>query len=555
MPNQLNTRIVSSLEKCFHDEMITEKPRLKKASMLKNELYSFQLALQNPDKTGREKQYLYLNVCSSLADYMEMKLVREVPSMFPCYGDARKKEYLRREPGLFPDLLEPMEPEREIPLMPGELRSIWITVVPREGMPCGEQTVELLVLDEEGNRLAREKLTLTVIDAELPAQKLTFTQWFHCDCLAVCYGVPVFSERHWEIIEQFLRTARRYGMNMVLTPVFTPPLDTAVGTERPTVQLVDVGVEDGGYRFGFGKLDRWLQMCLRLGFEHFEISHFFTQWGAAHAPKVMAQVNGETRRIFGWETAAAGPEYTAFLQAFLDALLPHLRELGIDKRCSFHISDEPSEENLENYQAAKRIVADRLKGYPIMDALSSYAFYEQGLTDRPIPANNHIEPFLAHEVPHLWTYYCCGQSNRVSNRFLAMPSANNRIIGAQFYKYRIEGFLHWGYNFYFSQYSRHAVNPFLVTDGDYMAPSGDTFSVYPAPDGTAWESLRLIVFHEALQDQRALELCETLCGRDDVLRLLEEGLKKPITFSRYPRRASYLLKLRERVNAAIAAHL
>lgn len=555
MAKTLHTRILSSLEKCFHDEAITDKPRLRKASMLKNERYSFQLAMQLKEQAGGEKQLVYLRVESALADYLELRLVREVPSQFPCYGDAPKKEYLRTQPGLYPDLLEPLEPGREIPLLPGQLRSIWLMVMPRAGMPLGKQPVTLALYDEGGRRLAQETLELTIINASLPEQKLAFTQWFHCDCLAVYYGVPVFSERHWEILEQFLRTARRYGMNMVLTPVFTPPLDTAVGTERPTVQLVDVTVEAEGYRFGFEKLDRWVGLCLRLGFERFEISHFFTQWGAAHAPKVMAQVNGEMRRIFGWETEAAGPEYTTFLHAFLDALLPHLKALGIDQKCSFHISDEPSEDNLDNYLAAKQIVAEQLKGYPIMDALSSYAFYEQGAVEHPIPANNHIEPFLTHNVPHLWTYYCCGQSNGVSNRFMAMPSANNRIIGVQFYKYGIEGFLHWGYNFYFSQLSRHAVNPFLVTDGDYMAPSGDEFSVYPAPDGTAWESLRLVVFHEALQDQRALELCEALCGRETVMQLIEGELKKPVTFRQYPRKAAYLLKLRERINAVIAEHV
>lgn len=205
--------------------------------------------------------------------------------MFPCYGDARRREYLRRTPGLYPDLLEPLAEGREIPLVPGQLRSLWFTIEPHVGMPTGEQKIELELLDENSMLLARETLALTVIGMDLPAQGLTFTQWFHCDCLAVYYGAHVFSERHWEIIENFLRTARRYGMNMVLTPVFTPPLDTAVGAERPTVQLVDVTVEGGKYRFGFEKLDRWVHLCLRLGFEQFEISHFFTQWGAAHARK------------------------------------------------------------------------------------------------------------------------------------------------------------------------------------------------------------------------------------------------------------------------------
>ena len=41
---------------------------------------------------------------------------------------------------------------------------------------------------------------------------------------------------------------------MLLTPVFTPPLDTAVGGERRTVQLVDVKAEGNQYTFGFANL-------------------------------------------------------------------------------------------------------------------------------------------------------------------------------------------------------------------------------------------------------------------------------------------------------------
>ena len=37
---------------------------------------------------------------------------------------------------------------------------------------------------------------------------------------------------------------------MLLTPVFTPPLDTTVNGERLTVQLVDVRRDAGVYSFG-----------------------------------------------------------------------------------------------------------------------------------------------------------------------------------------------------------------------------------------------------------------------------------------------------------------
>lgn len=62
--------------------------------------------------------------------------------------------------------------------------------------------------------------------------------------------------------------------------------------------------------------------------------------GRSARAKIVARVEGRTKRIFGWETEAAGEAYASFLHAFLDALIPHLKELGIDSRCRFHISDE-----------------------------------------------------------------------------------------------------------------------------------------------------------------------------------------------------------------------
>ena len=41
--------------------------------------------------------------------------------------------------------------------------------------------------------------------------------------------------------------ATDHGINMILIPVLTPPLDTAEGGERTTVQLVDITYENGKF--------------------------------------------------------------------------------------------------------------------------------------------------------------------------------------------------------------------------------------------------------------------------------------------------------------------
>ena len=540
-------KILSSLEKCFLDDDFSNKPELAIASMLCNEQYSFCVAItMNGDYW---KDTVYWNIETDLPANIKVYKVGHVPVEMAVFIHSYDDNYLKTTPGLYPDLLTPTMSGDPIHLCPGYVQSLWLIIEPNENTIAGEYTIGIKFSNKEGV-LGIKNLPVTILAHNLPAGRMTVTQWFYCDCLAQYYNVEVFGDAHFNIIENFIKTAVENGINTILTPVFTPPLDTAVGDERLTTQLVGVNKENDDYTFDFALLDRWIDICERQNVQVYEIAHLFTQWGAAYAPKIMAYENGAYKQVFGWDTDACGEGYKGFLGQFIPALLKHLNSRGIfSDRVIFHISDEPSADQLESYRKAKEIAAPLLAGYKIYDALSDYEFYEQGIVENPIPANNHIAPFINNKVPNLWTYYCVGQSVDVSNRFMSMPSARNRIIGVQFYKYLIEGFLHWGYNFYNNQYSTMAIDPYRVTDGMYFGPAGDAFSVYPAADGTAYPSIRLKVFYEALQDVRAFELCESLYSRDFVLKLIDaEG---PVTFDKYPKDAAYLINLRQKVNDAI----
>lgn len=542
----IKTKLLSSLAKVFSDEELTAES-WDKGSMLSNEVYSFQVAYRCVQESGNVPDQVNIRVKSELSPYTTLRKVTLIQSDLPCYED-HDENVLRTTTGLYPDLLRPLNNSVSLTK---EWQSIWITVDPQGQIKADNYPVKLLFETQEGEVLASEVFHITIIDNKLPKQTLINTEWFHTDCIATWYGDDVFCEAHWKRIEQFVKTAVNHGINMILTPLFTPPLDTKVGGERPTVQLVSVEKSGDSYKFTFDRLDRWTKLCKANGVEYFEFSHLFTQWGAKHAPKIIATVNGELKQIFGWDTDAAGAEYESFLDQFLPVLVSFIKANNLEKCSYFHVSDEPSEDHLESYENASRILNKHLADFPIIDALSSYTFYEKGLVKRPIPASNHIEPFLQNKVPDLWTYYCCGQYKQVSNRFFNMPSARNRIIGVQLYKYNIAGFLQWGYNFWYSQYSIHPIDPFKVTDAGKAFPSGDAFTVYPGEDGPL-ESIRLEVFYEALQDLRALKHLEELVGRDTVIKLLEDGLETPITFTQYPKDAQWLLNKREEINQMIS---
>lgn len=540
-------KTISSLEKCFLDESIESKAEYKKASVLKNEMFHFCIAYCNE----KNRVFANLKVESEISSYINVSRIESVPVRFAADPNFRDEFYLRDNPGLYPDLLQPLEADNRL-IVYTQLKALMVEVNVCAEIQAGKYPIRFIFETEKG--AYETEFELEIINAELPEQSLIYTQWFYCDSIKDYYETAMFDDRHFEIIEKFVKTAVKYGVNMLLTPIFTPPLDTEVGSERETVQLVGVKYENGSYYFDFSLLNRWIDMCDRLGIKYLEISHFFTQWGAKAAPKVMAEVNGEYKRIFGWDTAADSDEYSVFLKQFIPELIEFLKSKNrADKRCYFHISDEPDDTVFESYIKARNIIAPLLNGYPIIDALSNYEFYSADAVTSPICSTYFIENFLRKKVKNLWAYNCM-EGAGISNRFISMPSQRNRIIGIQLYKYDIKGYLHWGYNFYYNQFSKSFVNPFICTDGEYFTPAGDAFSVYPGRNGEPWRSLRLLTFFDALQDMRAFELCEKMFGREYVLNILERE-KIKITFKDYPHNANYILETREIINSAIKSKL
>ncbi|MBO7304165.1 MAG: DUF4091 domain-containing protein [Clostridia bacterium] len=551
-------KIVSSLEKPLAHESFDGFTPLTRISALRGERLSFQVIhtvkSDNPVFRGRSA---FIDIEGELAQYATLRDVCSVPIDRPTvqHSTAEDTNYITKGVGIFPDVLRPLHNRNSICLGCDSLMSVWVEIELPEDIADGIYDTAVILTDESGGFLAREYVAVEIIDAILPPQSIYYTDWLHCDCLASYYNVPMWSERHWEIIESFMKNAKRNGVNMMLTPILTPPLDTAVGGERPTAQLVEIVKTDGEYIFDFSRLDRWIELCNRVGIKYFEINHLATQWGSAHAPKVMATEGGEYKQIFGWETDSTGEEYLSFLGKLLSALISHMKSRGDDSRLFFHISDEPFSENLETYRKIKSAISGVLSGYPVMDAISHIEFYLDGTCDMPIPATNRISPFLKENIPGLWTYYCCSQAKHVSNRFITMPACRNRSIGYQMYKYGIKGFLHWGYNFYYNLLSYDLINPYMQLDGNAWVPPGDAFSVYPNMDGTPLESTRIKVFYDALQDMRAMALLEELCGKDAVVKIIDGVLGCDSTFDDCAKEASEILTIREKVNKMIKKHL
>lgn len=524
-------RICSSLEKIFKDSPLPAPH--SSLSLLCGERGNLQLAV----RTDRASS---LTVTCDSPLPVVISRVKETYSSMPLYEDHPECTVINEaQKGYYPDLLQPYTDKVEAKA--DENTVFWIEIT---GSEPGVHTLTFTV--SAGKSTKKVTAEVRVSANKLPGQTLKHTNWFHSDCLSVYYGVEVFSEEYWRITENFIANAASHGVNMLLTPVFTPALDTEIGGERPTVQLVDVTKKGYNYTFGFDKLDRWVDISLKNGIRYFEISHFFTQWGAAHAPKIIAQTSKGVRRIFGWETKADSQGYMSFLRQFGEAFKAYTDAKGITELCYVHCSDEPGLRDLTRYKKAAAALKNYFPAYKHIDALSDFEFWKKGLIDVPVPGEQAV-PAFAGEVPELWTYYCCGQfRNELPNRFFCMPSIRNRILGVLLYKYNCEGFLQWGFNFYFTQHSKRPVDPFTESDAGGAFPSGDAYIVYPGENGTPWPSLRQKVFYDGFQDHAALKALEAASSREEVLALIEEELGD-ISFSSYPMDNERFLKFADRI--------
>jgi hypothetical protein len=221
-------------------------------SALRGERFSYQTALFTTDFMMEFR----VAVDSPCKDWIKVYAVKNAVMDMPIYTYVQQDDYITKEPGLMPDILLPLEEQNGIiQVLSGRCASVWVRVDVPEDAKAGvypitvratritEEEMKSRAVDPEGSLVLETTMTLEVLPVTLPKQTLKYTQWFYADCIALAHNVEVYSEEHWTLIDKYMAAAAETGINMLLLPVITPPLDTMYGIRRPCVQLVDVEKE------------------------------------------------------------------------------------------------------------------------------------------------------------------------------------------------------------------------------------------------------------------------------------------------------------------------
>ncbi|MBS1905886.1 MAG: DUF4091 domain-containing protein [Actinobacteria bacterium] len=465
--------------------------------------------------------------------------VHLVPCEMPAYPDADDR-YLLHSAGMIPDRLERIEPGRgRVRFLPHYWQTVWVEATIPADAPAGELALAIEFLEPDGSVHAAAQRSFLVEDS-FPGsgRALAHSEWVHTDVLAEYYGVVMWSEQHWRLIENYVAPLKGWGVNTLLTPLLTPSLDVDPGRNRSACQLFEVEQRVGGYRFDFARLMRWLDIARRSGIETVEFTPLFRQWSVDAPSLVMA---GD-RVIFGGGVSRPGEleEYDEFLRQMLPALMDVLRATGWERSAFLHVADEPDEQHADAYRSAVSIVEAATGGaLPIREATGSAALIRDGIVARPIVGLEAID-----EVAAEWAYISCAHGRDVPNVFLAMTGMRTRMLGALLFHARVTGLLHWGYNFWKSQFSRRMIDPFLVTDADRAFPAGDPFLVYPGADGTPIPSIRLHYLRQAGDDYRLLTAAAEASSFEHVDALLVAAAGGSLGWTDYPEDPAFFERLR-----------
>lgn len=245
--SSLQVYLISSVEKVFPDDDPGKFHRITGLSALRGERIQFQVICHDP---GSYLNWIGIRIGGKLASCAKVRQLQWMPCLCPVTADSDDPAVITKKAGLFPGPL--IETEKAL-LIRHKLTVFHVSLSLPENLKCGKYGIKIEVhySDLNGEKIGTLPLNLDVINAVLPPQKMLCEMWLHADCLMHHYQLDMRSRKFKAILENCFRNMAEHGINTLLTPLWTPPLDTKPGGERITNQLLDITYERGVYSFDF----------------------------------------------------------------------------------------------------------------------------------------------------------------------------------------------------------------------------------------------------------------------------------------------------------------
>jgi len=477
---------------------------------------------------------------------------------------------LKKAPAFFPDAcLE----RKEVVVKRNWTQTLWLTIYIPSGTPAGRYTGIITLkckyngADQshgEGRPLKKEEeivvpITLDVWSFSLPSENtLHHTEWFYPDFLARSFRVNKWSEEHWALIKKVAEDMVKHHQNMIMTSFL--------------VLVVVKKKEDGQYIYDFSRLDHWIDIFRKAGIKWIEGGFVAKRCAGWRSDFVFRRISLRDLQGKGIDDFSkkrmSEEEFIPHMEKFLKAVYSHLEEKYGLEYCIQHIADEPINANKESWVRISRLVKSWIpKEVKIIDAALSKKLGD--LIDIRVPQIHHIKASEREEgsnlEKNLWSYVCMAPQGLHPNRFIDYKSIRNRIIFWISYSLKLEGFLHWGYNWWGSRNT----SPWKDSTAGTLSrkikslPASDPFIVYPGQE-IICSSIRWEVIRKGFEDHKLLSMLDkaakndggkTKSGRraNEIIEMIRRKIAK--SSRKYTKNSQELLSLREEIGDLLSKML
>ncbi len=396
---------------------------------------------------------------------------------------------------------DPFWEAAEFDIAAGATEPLWIEIdVPRDAAPGRYEGTLRVEWDGGGAELP---LRLRVRDFEVPMERHQHvTNWFTFPGVPWKDTVETDSEQYWELARKFAEIMARHRQN-----IFRHWLSWASFSYDP----------DDGFSADWSRFDRWAEVFFDTGhFDRMEI------WGTGRRTGSHAALDTRVVMVdFSVETPEGVDLSTEEkFHGVLALLEEHLQQRGWADRAMIHVSDEPFQPSVRSYCEVADALHRAAPSLKVIEAIEAEGFGDS--LDVWVPKLSHLnlwwENFREEREQRdieLWFYTCCHPVGRYPNRFLDQPLTAVRALHWISYLYDLDGYLHWGLNYYAND------EPFTEEGISGPHPLGDHAIMYPGEDGPIG-SLRWSAMRDGLQDYEYLWVLEQRLA-DLKRRLGDEG--------------------------------
>lgn len=418
---------------------------------------------------------------------------------------------------------------------PKQVQPIWIEVTTKKTTKEGIYKPQISVY---GKRMFADEVLLKELTYEVEVVNTVLDDprdydfhldlWQHSSNIARKYDVSLWSEEHFVILDNYIKSLSDLGQKAISVIVSEIPWSGQGEVNNllnPSnlyeYNMVEVRfTKDQKWEYDYKALNRYIEICLKYGInkeiEVFGLNNIWTNVEAEFG-KVIEDYD-DAIRIRYYDENENVYKYIkkkADLKQYVQALEHNFIENGWIDLVRI-LADEPAD--LDDFKRRVNTIASMAPNFKFKVAINNIEFMGHNIPNvvdycpnLPCSCSKYNElQEVKKSVDGTITYYvCCGPD--YPNTFISSPYVESRIIPWFTWYLDIDGFLRWNYTVW-------PDDP--LTSIRCRGPiwkAGDTNFVYPGRNGKPMLTLRYKLLKKGIRDFEIIKKYTEKYGREEVL--------------------------------------